>query len=244
LSTSVYTSTRVAATIGDTTSPVVSEILSQPGTVNGHVYTNWSFLVNDGTGSLDVFASQATLQTAGYTPTMGDAVQVIGTYAPYHQIPEIGSVTAIGAASSGNAVPAPKVTTIPTINQANLPLGVAGYYLELDNVTISGVSGTQVWNNATLGNQAGLITDSSNNSMNLYYWPTSYSVASQNLAGLAIPTGLVDMTGFVSVYPGPPANIEFTPLTITPVPEPGTLVLLAAGVAVAAGVFVRRKLGK
>ncbi len=36
--------------------PVVSGILSQPGTVNGFTYSSWAFLANDGTGSMDIFA--------------------------------------------------------------------------------------------------------------------------------------------------------------------------------------------
>ena len=114
-----------------------------------------------------------------------------------------------------------------------LPFSVAGYLFELDDVTISGISGTFGTANLT-----GTITDGSGNSMTLYYWPTSYSVENANLAGTAIPTGAVNMTGFVSVYSG---VAEFTPMTITAVPEPGTLVLLVAGLAAAVVVFHRKK---
>jgi len=226
----------VPATLGDTTSPVVSVILSQPGTVNGHVYTNWSFLVNDGTGSLDIFGALPS-----YTPTVGDAVEVVGKYAPYHEIPEISGVTQIAAASSGNPYPGPMVTTIPAINTSSLPLSLAGQYLELDNVTISGV-GALAW--STSSNQSATITDSLGNSMQLYYWPTSYSAANQNLGGTTVPTGPVDIRGIASVYTGAtPFVPEFVPISITAVPEPGTLALLGAATALAAAMLFRRKLG-
>ena len=37
--------------------PVISAILSQPGTVNGFTYSNWAVLLNDGTGSIDLFGN-------------------------------------------------------------------------------------------------------------------------------------------------------------------------------------------
>jgi hypothetical protein len=203
---------------------VVTAILSQPGTFNGKTYTSWSFMANDGTGSMVVYSTLAGL---GYTPTVGDAITATGTYSPYHQIPEMGTVTSILANSSGNVVPPPTVTTIPAINQSTLPFSIAGYMLELDNVTISGQTGTFGITNSPAG---AAITDGSGNSMTFYYWPTSYSTANVNLFGEAVPTGPVDMTGFVSVYG---TTAEFSPMTITPVPEPATLVLLAAGGACA-----------
>src|SRR5262249_26389014 len=85
--------------------PVVTAVLSQPGTVNGVTYTNWSFWLNDGTGSLAGFGHMPA--GSAYTPTLGDAISVSGTYSPFHQIPELGTLTAIGLVSSGNSVPAP-----------------------------------------------------------------------------------------------------------------------------------------
>jgi len=106
---------------------------------------------------------------------------------------------------------------------------VAGYLWTLDNVTISGAGAGP---NFGTGNSpsGAMITDSSNNSMTLFYWPTSYSVANANLANIPIPSGPVDMTGFVSVFTsGSTSTPEFSPLTITPVPEPGTLAVFGAG---------------
>jgi hypothetical protein len=79
----------------------------------------------------------------------------------------------------------------------------------------------------------------------MFYWPTSYSMPLQNLYGMPIATGAsnqYNMTGFLSDFPGLPGNlVEFTPLTVTPVPEPTTLALLGAGTTVAAVSYVRRK---
>ena len=168
---------------------------------------------------MDIFGTMPTGST--YTPTLGDAITATGEYYPFHQTPELEYLTAISPVASREPVSVPAVITIPVINQPTLPLGgpqstppgVAGYLYELDDVTISGITGT-----FGIVNLTGTITDGGGNHMTLYYWPTSYSVANANLSGMAIPTGPVNMIGFVSVYS---SVAEFTPITITPaVPAP------------------------
>ena len=136
-----------------------------------------------------------------------------------------------------------------------LPLSVAGYLVTLNDVTLSNVtSGTvaaSTFTNYSGGNLTGTITDTSGNQLTLYYWPTSYSSAAANLYNDVIPTTPVNVTGFVSVYPGSLA--EFSPISIvnypsgtplTQAPEPGTLALLGAGAAVGAVVVMRRRLNR
>ena len=53
-----------AATLDN--NPVITAILSQPGTVNGRTYTSWAVLANDGTGSLELFGAMP----GGYLPTL------------------------------------------------------------------------------------------------------------------------------------------------------------------------------
>jgi hypothetical protein len=208
------------ATTLDGSNAVITSILSQPGTFNGKTYSAWSFTANDGTGSLFVYGALPT--GSNYVPTVGDAINVSGKYSPYHQIPELGTLTAISSVSSGNAVASPLTSTINQVNLATLPLSMAGYLVNLNNVTIAD-TGYDTFGVANITTQ---ITDAGNNSMTMYYWPTSYSVENSNLFGKPIPTTPVNMIGFVSVYSG---IAEFTPMSITSVPEPGTLALLALG---------------
>jgi len=144
--------------------------------------------------------------------------------------PRNGNVNFHYRSSQGNAVPGLATNTIPQLNVATIPLTIAGYLVDLDNVTIS--SGTSILTPGETWGTSNLtltITDSSNNSMTLFYWPTSYSAANVNLANVLIPTGPVDMTGFDSVFAGPPAAPEFSPITVTPIPEPVSASLLAVG---------------
>jgi autotransporter-associated beta strand protein len=242
-----------------TTSGTITAILSQPGAVNGIggpgsvVYTN-SFLVDDGTGAMNVYSANPPGNT--YTPTVGDVVQITGEYIPYHQEAELNFVTAItkigtaplppsyvltGSAATtwptgqANWVLATPVTIPGIINdiayntQTNtssgtagtvLPADLGGYLVQLNNVTVTGAGSP----GATFGtvNSPGtaVVTDlTGTNSMTFYYWPTSYATANQNMAGLKIPTGLVNMTGFLSVFGN--SNVpEFDPISITASPGP------------------------
>ena len=212
-----------------TSDPVITAILSQPGTTDGKSYSNWSFLVNDGTGSMDIFASGSSLTTLSYTPVVGQTISVSGTYSPYDSIPELEDVTAISSAGTG-IVPAIGTSTVATLNQSTIPNNIAGYLWTVDNATISGISGTFGTANLT-----GSIADTSG-SMTLYYWATSYSMAVQNLYGSAIPTGPVDVTGFVDQFSG---TDEFVPISIVAVPEPTTLAL--AGIGGLSMLFLRRR---
>ena len=221
-------------------SPVVTAILSQPGMYGGHTYTGWSFLVQDGTGSLDVFASAASLTSVdpGYTPTVGDVINLTGTYSPFHQIPEMATLTAFSKVGTAIA-PGPVIQTIPTLNQATLPLSTAGHLIEVDNVTISGTPTT--FPNYAGGNVSYTITDGSANSMVLYDWVTSYSTAA-SMGGTAVPTGLVDIIGFDSVFTsGVNSTAEFTPIGVISVPEPTTMGLCGAAGLLAFIFRLRRK---
>jgi hypothetical protein len=206
---------------GSGDSAVITNILSQPGTGDGYTYTSWSFLVNDGTGSLDVFGKIPV--ATPYTPTVGDAITATGTYSPFDAIPEVETLTAISANSSGNAVGAPVSVTIPQLNtMTTSTFTILGHYLSLDNVMFTGLPSSGLWPvHATLNIG---ITDGTNN-VTGFYWPSSYST-DDIYAGMPIPTGPVDLLGFADQFSG---NTEFVPLVITPVPEPASIGLIALG---------------
>jgi len=210
---------------------VVTYVASQAGVaLDGYTYTNYALLVNDGTGSLDVFSKASALTALDVgtdtAPVVGDAVSVAGTYSPFDAIPEVATLTTFGKLSSGNSVPGTTPVTIPTLlalgSVANY--GVSEYLLELDNVTLSGASVFATHANTTL-----TATDASSNAVTVFQWASSYSSAGA-LGGQPVPTGPVDMTGICDVFgSGATADVEFVPFTVTAVPEPTSIGLLAAG---------------
>ena len=209
--------------------PVISAVLSQPGTVDGYTYTTYSFLAQDSSGSLDIYS---TLSGLGYTPTVGDAISVSGTYSPYHQIPEIATITSISLHSTGNAVSSTGVFTIPALTASGtglIPQSLAGQLVTLDNVSLYTDSAATIpvsCNFATHANVALYAKDAGGNIMEIYDWASSYSTCGA-LGGTPIPTGLVDITGFLSQSGA--FSPEITPFSIPSVPEPSTLVLSALG---------------
>jgi hypothetical protein len=114
--------------------------------------------------------------------------------------------------------------------------------IQLNNVTISGLGA----NYTVHANMTGTITDQSANSMVLYLWASSYSTCGAiAAAGGPVPTGLVDMTGFISDYYNSTTlttTAEFVPTSITVVPEPVAMSLCGLGAALAwVGYRLRKK---
>ena len=201
-----------AATLDN--NPVITYIASQPGSGDGYTYTNYAILANDGTGSIDLFGHLPA--GSSYVPTVGDAITVSGTYSPFNGIPEIATMIAISQVSSGNAVPGPTSVTVPQL----LALGssqnyaIQEYLLVLHNVTFVTPPATY-----PIHANLSLTATDGTNTVTVFYNPSSYSV-SDPLAGTAIPTGPVDITGIASVFSSTP---ELLPFTVTPVPEPASL---------------------
>lgn len=219
--------------------PVISAILSSPvGARDGYTYTSWAFLAADATGSLDIFNSSSKGPFAsGYTPVVGNTIQVSGTYSPFDGIPEVESVSAITTEGTATA-PAPIATTVSAINLSysqytadnNLAgdPSVAGQYLQLTGTI--GAGGTTF---ATHANLTTTVTDGSG-TMVLYFWASSYSTIGA-MGGMVIPTGTVTMDGFVDFFTGTSSSgttgeAEFVPTSI--VPEPSMMSLCGLGGAV------------
>jgi hypothetical protein len=235
--------------------PVISAVLSAPGSVDNLTYKNWSYLAGDSTGSVDVFYSSTVAGIGSYTPTAGDTITVSGNWSPFDGIPEIANSTAnplsISKISSGPA-PGAITTTIPAINNGALsangvflsnPSGLptlGGQYLQLNDVTFASTgllpgtiagggnfptySGT---GSTGAANASYTITDGAN-SMILFFWASSYSTDGA-MAGSAIPTGPVNMDGFVDYFAAS-SEAEFVATSITPVvPEPSVLNLFSVG---------------
>jgi hypothetical protein len=250
--------------MGNGQDPVVSALLSTPGTVNGRTYSNWSFLLNDGTGGVDIFASAASLSAtaANYTPNLGDGLDIKGKYSPFAGIPEVGTITQVTVTSTSNALPGPvtgfniqgilndyaanaQTVTAGTVSTTILPNDIGGKLVTLDNVWLSSFGTGALQSSYGTLNQQYTLNDSSGGTCSLFYWPTSYSMALQNLYGQSINYGSANqynMTGFLDYFSG--TGIEFVPLNVTPlapVPEPSTMALLGTGMAVAAVSYIRRK---
>jgi hypothetical protein len=220
--------------------PVITAILSQPGTLDGYTYTSWSFLAQDASGSLDMYG--ALPGSSSYVPAVGDAISVSGTYSPYHQIPEVGTMTSISLMSSGNPVSAPPVYTIPDMTASTtIPQALAGTLLALNHVSLYTDSAATIpvsGDFPTHANLALYAKDGSGNIMEIYVWASSYSVDGA-LGGTPIPTGPVNIVGFLSqsgTYP-----VEMTPFSITSVPEPTALAVFGLGGCLLLAPAVRRR---
>jgi hypothetical protein len=230
----------------NTSDPIVSGVLSVVGTVAGHSYTNWSFLVNDGSGGMDLFGHMPA-SNPSYVPKLGDTIQVNGTYSPFDGIPEVATLTSL--TKTGTApVPAPVTATVSYLlsdiasNSQPGPItpnDVAGMMVTVLSPTISGFSAFSP--SYSSGNLTGVLSDPSGGTMTIFNWVTSYDVPVMTLGGYST-SGLTSITGFVDLFG---TNPEFVPISATgltlPVPEPGTFALLGTGLAIAAVRWVRRK---
>jgi len=232
--------------------PLITAIGSQPGTFGGKVYTSWGVFAQDSTGSMEQFITAATLTTltanASASISVGDAINVVAQWSPYHAIPELGFSTTPALSNSyntishSNAVPAPPVFTVAGLNQGNIanpipPENQAGFYLQVNNVTITASNGLTALPGYTtvISNETFTITDNTG-SMTMFDWTTSFSAATQ-LAGTPIGVGNhYNVEGVISVNPGGP--MEFTAFAVQAIPEPSSIVLVASGLM---GLFAIRR---
>ena len=113
--------------------------------------------------------------------------------------------------------------------------------MTLDNVSLYTDSAATIpasGNFASHANVTLYAKDAGGNIMEVYDWASSYSTAGA-LGGTPEPTGLVNITGFVSQ--SGTFSPEMTPISITPAPEPTTFGLCGAGGLLALIFRLRRK---
>jgi hypothetical protein len=119
----------------------------------------------------------------------------------------------------------------------------AGYLLQMNNLTIGdsgGVNGLfpDAGNHST-ANETFTVTDGSRNSMTLFDWVFSHTTCAA-FGDQAVPTGPVDMTGFVSIFTsGGVSTAEFAPISISAVPEPANFGLIGGGALALVALFRR-----
>jgi hypothetical protein len=228
------TSGTTGVTVGDVSTAVITSVITTTGeTGDGNTSTRNVFLLNDGTGSIDVFGAAPAGDT--YVPTLGDSVQVTGEWAPFDGIPELETLTALTKVSSGNPVPGPITETIPALssivpasaNTGSSNLAISEYLVTVPNVTLSGLTAFPAAAGSA-GEASLTATDASSNTLSVFFDPPTYYI-SDPLAGTTVPTGPVNITGVAEIFSGAPELILFS---ISPVPEPATLGLVSLGALV------------
>jgi PEP-CTERM motif len=197
-------------------SVIVTNIIPHTGTA-----TTLSFQVEDGTGSIEVFSMPKTV----YTPTIGDIIDVTGLSEAFHGLYETASPSpyVVTVDSTGNTPPA--LTSFTTSEfQPTFGSSLQSFIGTLSDVTFT-TTGTFT-SNDTLTVTDGTLT------------ATVFIPSSDPLIGTAIPTGLVNITGYYGEFDDaavltnePPDNTghEFDATSIVSVPEPASMSLLALG---------------
>ncbi len=177
---------------GNNSWPIVSALLSTPGTMDGHTYTSYAFYVNDTTGGMDVFSPSSTLSSLGYTPQLGDALDIKGTYEPFDGFPEVSVITKSALQSTGNAYTPPvtgvnlayvvsdfahnsQTVTSGTVTTTIGPNDLTAQLVTLSNVWLTN-GGTsrptdQLWH-WQQHRYDNVLNDSSGGSCSFFYWPT------------------------------------------------------------------------
>ncbi|HEY1687102.1 MAG TPA: PEP-CTERM sorting domain-containing protein [Tepidisphaeraceae bacterium] len=196
----------------------VSSVLNVSATAN-------TFTVTDASGSALAYGIPLTT----YTAKAGDVIDLTATDSPYQGAPElVSSGFTVNSLTTPGTPVAPTVLSIPDFNASgNGTVSVVPYaesLVELDNVSFQTPPASIVTNTTYT------IQDSSGNTTKFYgYKSDSAVLAAVTAANLANPlgfSGTYDIVGYADGYFGAP---EIYPLSITAVPEPASLGLLAFG---------------
>lgn len=178
--------------------------------------------LQDSSGGVQAYRFPASA-FSGFTPAVGDIVDVTATNDPYEDNPEFSNTSAaVSLVSAGTFTPA--TVTAAQANGATTN-GLIAEMVTVPNVIITddaaaGTTGTTFTSDGTYD-----ATDSTG-SLETYIYNSDSAVAA--LEGQTIPTTPVNITGYLDYYSGG-GLVEIYPTAISAVPEPASLGLLVLG---------------
>lgn len=201
-----------------------------------------SFQVQDATGGVTVFGSNAVIAAALTGVNAGDVVTITATTDSFNGFYELVAPITLTLVTDEAGIPAPTATTVAQLqNLSVVAESLESKLIKLSNVTFTGLTPGQTF--AGLTNYT--ITDGSLTAT------VRVATAGLSVVGDLIPTGPVDLTGILQQFdstnpaPGVPGNsYQFYLLddsSIVPVPEPGSIFLAALALTSLAGSCSRRR---
>jgi hypothetical protein len=236
-----------APVMAQTVADVDSQASGTVGTVNDNAVvtavlssnsTEATYLLQDSTGAIEGFDIP---NAGGSNPVAGDVVNLSGAFEPFHELPELETKSGVATASetivsTGNSLPADIVYPLADLQNGSTAGGAALLEIgDLDNVTFVETGDFTTANENS--NEDFEVTDGS-------LIGQVFISSSSPLFNTPIPTGPVDIHGYLSIFSSTPDNdFEFDLLgtnPITAVPEPASIGLLVAG----ASLLLRRKTRK
>jgi len=193
-----------------------------------------SFTVQDATGGITIFGSNANIDAVLATVALGDKIDIAGTTGSFNGLFQLTAPFTPTLDTAAVGVPAPLATSVADMQNLSAAAEAReSVLIKMSNVTFVSPPATFA------GSTNYTVTDGTLTAS--VRVPTNFS----SLIGDPIPTGLVNLTGIGTQFdntnpvPGVPGNgyqlILLDDSSVEIVPEPGTMVLAALGVAAAFG---------
>jgi hypothetical protein len=205
-----------------------SEVVTISNVLNVNATNGFNVDVQDSSGGTELFRFPASAFVGGFTPAVGDVIDVTATDSPFQGNNEFSNVGASVTLDSTGTFTAPAATTTQVNDAFAGALNAANKILLDETVTLNNVIITPVTvgQTAFATNGSYDATDASGTTILFINAATSASAVNV-FAGQNIPTGPVNVTGFVDWF-STGSEIEINPTAITPAPEPAALGLIAA----------------
>jgi hypothetical protein len=196
----------------------ISDLLNL-STTNGY-----NIDVQDTSGGTQLFRFPTTAFTS-FTPAIGQVVDVTATNSPFGGNNEFSNVGASVSLVNATSTFVPTTVTTAQLNDAFTGTVPADKLFLDETVTLANVTISST-NTTFAVSTTYNASDALGTSVLFIPAATSYSFVAA-LAGQSIPTGPVNITGFVDYF-STGSEVELYPTAITPVPEPAALGLIAA----------------